>query len=128
MFAQMSDEELIRSSDLIVVGEWVGQSSLLVSAAAKPLEVGALAITKVLKGTPGQSLALVATVAANAPRSGSDLLYWRGDKGLWLLRLRPASNTSTGAGIYLADHPQRFVPEAGGAARIGALRRSLMRR
>lgn len=58
MFAQMSDEELIRSSDLIVVGEWVGQSSLLVSAAAKPLEVGALAITKVLKGTPGQSLAL----------------------------------------------------------------------
>jgi len=124
MFAQMSDEELIRRSDLIVVGEWVGQSGVVVSETAGPLELGAISIAEVLKGAPGQSLALVATVAPGAPRTGDDVTYRRGDKGVWLLRLRQGS----AKGIYLADHPQRFIPEAGGAAHIAALRRLMVRR
>lgn len=124
MFARMSDEELIRRSDLIVIGEWVGQSSVQVADTSAPLELGAVAIAEVLKGAPAQSLVLVATAAADAPRTGDDITYRRGDRGVWLLRLRPGG----GKGIYLADHPQRFVPEAGGAARIEGLRRLIARR
>ncbi len=123
MFAQMSDEELVRRSDLVVVGEWIGQSRVQLAAGGGPLELGAVTITEVLKGVPGQTLALVATVAGDAPRSSSDMAYRRGDRGLWLLRLRQGST-----GIYLADHPQRFIPDAGGAARIEALRKIMARR
>lgn len=55
---------------------------------------------------------------------GSDLSWAPGDRGLWLLRVRPGAET----GLYLADHPQRFVPAATGAARIETLRKALTRR
>ncbi|MBC7729568.1 MAG: hypothetical protein H7242_18545, partial [Microbacteriaceae bacterium] len=55
-----------------------------------------------------------------AARSGSDQRHRRGERGLWLLRAMPGAP----AGIYLADHPQRFETEA---ARIDTLRRLLKR-
>ena len=122
MFAKMSDEELIRRSDLIVIGEWVGQSSLRLANSSESMEVGAISISEVLKGSPGQSLVLVAIRASGAPRSGAEFSYRRGDKGLWLLRQHQESGAN---GIYLADHPQRFVPDTDGAERIKDIRRLL---
>ena len=124
MWAQMSDEELLNRSDLIAMGEWVGQSAVVIPANAGRFELGAIAITVVLKGASGQSLALVQTVAADAPRSSSDLVHLRGQRGLWLLRLLPGG----ASGIYLADHPQRFVSSDKEATRIAALVRLLGRK
>jgi hypothetical protein len=126
MFARLSDEELISRSELIVVGEWLGQSAVGAAALGERtprLDLGAIAIAEVLKGPATQTVALVATPAANAAntaRSGSDVAHKRGERGLWLLRAKPGAP----AGIYLADHPQRFEADA---ARIEALRRLLKR-
>jgi hypothetical protein len=123
MFARLSDEQLVSRSDLIVVGEWLGQSAVGAAAlgdSAARLDLGAVAIAEVLKGPAAQTIALVATPAADAARSGSDLAYKRGARGLWLLRAKPGAP----AGIYLADHQQRFEVDA---ARIEALRRLIKR-
>jgi hypothetical protein len=124
MFASMSDDELIQRSDLIVIGEWVGQSSLQWSNTTARIELGAVSIGEVLKGPAGLTLALVAAPLSGGPRSGADVIYRRGDRGLWLLRARPGMNS----GVYLADHPQRFVAEGSGSGRIDALRKKLPRR
>ena len=120
MWARMSEAELVRTSDLIVVGEWIGQSQAAGVQSAGDL--GVVAVSEVLKGTAGTKLAFVAVRAEGQPVSSSDLSYKRGDRGLWFLRLRRAGE----AGIYLADHPQRFVREgAEAAAQVDALRRQL---
>jgi hypothetical protein len=117
MWAGLGDEELVRSSDLIVMGEWQGQTTLS-SAPAVELETGVIIISEVLKGVGNPAFALVALPANKALRSSSDPDYRRGDRGLWLLRARPNSK-----GLYLVDHPQRFVPAVGGENRIRQLRR-----
>lgn len=119
MWASLSDDELIRKSDLIVLGEWLGHS-ILNTGHSSDLTVGVIAISEVLKGPSTSTVALVSIPAATAPRSSSDLVYRQGDRGLWLLRLRPNST-----GIYLADHPQRFVATLGGEARIKQLRQKI---
>lgn len=115
MWAPLSDEELVRSSDLIVVGEWQGQSAFSATGSGD-IEIGVVLVSETLKGK-GPGFALVALPSSSAPRSSSDLVYRRGDRGLWLLKLQPGSK-----GLYLADHPQRFVPSAGGEQRIRQLR------
>lgn len=123
MFVRLSDEELISRSDLIVLGEWMGQSAVGASAlgdSAARLDLGAVAVSDVLKGPAGQTVVFIATPSAEAARTGSDLHHRRGERGLWLLRAKPGAP----AGIYLADHPQRFETDA---ARIDALRRLLKR-
>lgn len=106
MWAALSDAELLRSSDLIVVGEWQGQTALTPGpGGAATSVVGSIRVSEVLKG-PEVGFALVALPSANGPLSGEDVRFRRGERGLWLLRLRPGSQ-----GLYLADHPQRFVSE-----------------
>lgn len=104
----MSERELIDASEIIVLGEWQpgpGQPHILVS--------------EVLKGPAGlRSLPLADT--ASGLRSSSDPDHRTGDRGLWLLRRHPDSKARP---LYLADHPQRFVPAAGGEARIRQLRK-----
>ncbi len=123
MWAQMTDDDLIRSSDLIVVGEWMGQTSASHRGQPAGSDIGALAVTEVLKGKAGTTLALLAVAGAAAPRSSSDITFRRGDRGLWLLR----RHSDGPIDLYAADHPQRFVPTATGAQRIAALRRLLGR-
>ena len=129
MWAQMSDEELLTRSDLIVMGEWVGQSEPLTLGGTVRVELGAIAIAEVLKGPKGvnatsaPTVALVRVAPAAAPASSSDLACRRGQRGLWLLRLDPGGSS----GIYLADHPQRFVPADKDAGRIARLRALLGR-
>lgn len=117
MWAALDDEALLQGSDLIVLGEWQGQTA----ATAHDLpfgDIGVISVSEVLKGK-AQDVVLIARPAAAGPRSGTDLDFRRGQRGLWLLRLRPGSQ-----GIYLLDHPQRFIP-ASQAARIRALRQQL---
>lgn len=123
MWAQMSDEELIRSSVLIVNGEWVGQTPATQRGQAIAGDIGVVAVSEVLKGPPGSALALVAVAGAGTPRSSSDIAFRRGDRGLWLLR----AHGSGPIDLLAADHPQRFVPAGSGAPRIAALRRLLGR-
>jgi hypothetical protein len=112
MWVALDDEALIRSSDLIVMGEWQGSGG-------EP-GMGIIAVSEVLKGERGPTAVRIALPAAHDPRSSSDPAFRRGERGLWLLRLQPGSRDT-----YLADHPQRFVPSAGGEIRIRQLRRLL---
>lgn len=128
MWVAMTDEELLRQSDLIVVGAWIAPSELTpgsvtaaASAAAGRMALGGVAVSEVLKGPPGLKQALVLTIPPNAPRSSSDLVRRSGDQGLWLLRLQPGAS----AGVYLADHPQRFETRPD---KIAALRQLVAKR
>ena len=124
MWAKMSDAELLLESDLIVVGTWQGLAPASKGSAAAMPNIGVVAVSEVLKGPAKTTRALVVVPAPDAPRSSSDIQYRIGDKGLWLLRRRPGEL----ADLYLADHPQRFVPVATEADRIKALRELLQRR
>jgi hypothetical protein len=115
MWAPLSDEELIRSSDLIVVGEWQGQVAFS-AAGGTDMDVGVVLVDETWKGG-APAFVLVALPASRAPRSSSDPVFRRGDRGLWLLRSQPGSK-----GLYLADHPQRFVSSGAGQQRIRQLR------
>ncbi len=121
MWASLSDEELLQKSDLIGMGEWQGETDLLLADKSSH-RVGVISVSEVLKGAAATTVVLVSVPAPKALRSSSDLVYRRGDRGLWLLRSRP-DNTS----LHLADHPQRFVPASGGEERIKQLRRQLTR-
>jgi hypothetical protein len=116
MWAGLSDDELIRGSDLVVQGEWQGQTALSMPSVPE-IAVGVIAISEVWKGAGNPTFALVALPSSKAPRSSSNLTFRRGDRGLWLLRLQPGSQ-----GLYLVDHPQRFVPLDGGEQRMRQLR------
>ena len=85
------------------------------------VEVGVVKVREVLRGPAGLELVFVATVASGAVRSSSDLVHRRGNRGLWLLRAPAGAD----AGIYLADHPQRFVDETVDAKRIEVLRKKV---
>jgi hypothetical protein len=121
MFAEMSDAELLQGSVLVVMGTWIGEDTVTLSGGERSAQIGVVAITEVLKGAPGQTVALVAVPHPTGPRTGSDIRYRKGEQGLWLLR---PHRGSTG-GLYLADSPQRFVPMPAGAARIQTLRKAL---
>ncbi len=124
MWVKMSDAELLLHSDLIVMGTWQGPATPSAGGAAAMPNAGVVAVSEVLKGPGATTRVLVALPALDAPRSSSDLHYRVGDTGLWLLRKRPGEQ----ADVYLADHPQRFVPAATDAARIKSLRELLSRR
>lgn len=124
MWAKMSDAELLRHSDLIVIGTWQGPTSPSAGGAVATPSVGVVAISEVLKGPGLMTRVLIVVPNPDAPISSSDLHYRVGDTGMWLLRKRPGEQ----ADLYLADHPQRFVPAATEAARIKILRELLQRR
>ncbi len=124
MWAQMSDEELVASSELIVLGEWLGQTQVALEGSKSGEGVGVVAVTEVLKGSREPGFALVQRPTTGSLRSSSELNFERGQKGLWLLRAKGGATQ----GIYLADHPQRFVSANADPARITALRRVIARK
>ena len=119
MWAAMSDAELAQGSSVVVMGTWAGQSALSLPGSAAAIQVGVVVVSEVLKGAAGQTVVFVAVPDAATLRSSSDIHFRKGDSGLWLLRAHPSGDS----GLYLADHPQRFVPAATGAARIQSLRK-----
>jgi hypothetical protein len=106
MWVKLSEAELVDQSDLIVSAELIGETHLQLSPDQPKLTVGVLRVGEVLKGDPSQTVALLALPSPEAPRSSADILYRRGQRGLWLLRRQSPKSQ----GIYLANHPQRFIP------------------
>jgi hypothetical protein len=115
MYARLSDQELFDRSDLIVKGVLIGETRI--RSGSVDLVVGVIQIQETLKGSNAR-VALLAFPAPGQPVSSSDLRYPVGASGLWYLRLRGESEL----GIYLADHPQRYVPAAEAQEALKALR------
>ena len=111
MFVRLSDAELIEQSELIVVGELIGRTSISVVQGDGTQTLGVIRIDETLKGEQGETIAFLGLPGGKF-LSSSELSYNDGQRGLWYLRLRNADEH----GIYVADHPQRFVPmdQAGG--------------
>jgi hypothetical protein len=118
MWASLTDDELIKSSELIVMGEWLGETTFT-AAGRDAMTVGVVSVSEVLKGAPTTRVVLIVQPSTSL-KSSTDIAFKRGDRGLWLLRPQPNSK-----GLFLADHPQRFVPAATGQERIQQLRKKL---
>jgi hypothetical protein len=104
MWAKLTDSELLQKSDSIVIGEVIGQTELVLALPATRLTLAVIRVDEVLKGDKRATVVLLETPSSAQPRSGSDILYGKGQSGVWFLRLRSKSES----GVYRADHPQRF--------------------
>jgi len=91
-----------------VRGELAALKRLEATAESPPLWVGTIRVESVLKGPAALGVALLALPSPAGPRSSTDLGYREGQRGLWFLRVRHPE----GSGLYLADHPQLFVPQS----------------
>ena len=112
IWAELTETQLIEESDLIVTGTMIGRTRLVVrsekatSAGSVELQVGVVQVETVFKGDPQQRVALLALPAPTPGIHNSDVMtYTAGQTGLWYFRLRSPGEI----GIFLADHPQRFV-------------------
>ncbi len=105
MWVALTDTELIQQSDIIVIGELIGQTQVMLMACQERLSLGVLQVKEVLKGDKAQTLLLLELPSPEVPRASTDISYKKGQKGLWFLRVRNPGEI----GIYLADHPQRFL-------------------
>lgn len=123
MWQGMTDAELQQQSTLVIDGEWVGDAAW--PARADGARLGVIAIKTVLHGSADGSLAFVLRPPSSRPVSSTDLNFRRGDRGLWFLKRAPAADA---AGVYVVDHPQRFLREGtDNAAAIAAWRQRLSR-
>jgi len=118
MFAALSDRELIDTSALIVQAEFLGQTDVQFGPSGGSMSVGVLMVQEALKGGLQGKIVLLALPSSAKPVSSSDLLYRPGQTGLWFLRLP----SDVPKGLYLADHPQRFISSASGHAKIDSFK------
>lgn len=118
MWVKMSDTELVEQSDVIVTAELIGQTQVMINQAR--YVIGALKVEEVLKGDKNQVIILLALPPTEGPRKSDDIFYKKGEKGLWFLRERKEKGD---AGIYLADHPCRFIPMKHSVNRIEEIRK-----
>jgi len=107
MWVGMSDAELVKSSELIVTGSFIGNTSVYITADNKNLNLGVLKVENTFKGQKSDIvlIRLPYQHRPGSPQKSDDLFYKAGQSGLWFLKA-----DSHNKGIYLADHPQRFVP------------------
>lgn len=117
MFVKLSEEELVEQSGLIVVGELIGRSQVSLATQERPQLLGVIRVEEVLKGARATSVAFLALPGGKIMVS-TDLSYTDGQRGLWYLRLRDANVE----GVYVADHPQKFVPIEKADEQVAALR------
>lgn len=118
MFARYSETELIKSSDLIVVGTLIGRTTLQFGADTGQLNVGVIAIQDQLKGAQDESIALLLLPSENKTLVSDTIAYKVGQQGLWFLR----SRDPVARGLYVADHPQRFEPMEGILERVAEMK------
>jgi hypothetical protein len=115
-YPYLSPEELARQSELIVVGEFLGRDRVQIASGASPIDVGVIKIQTSLKGDRTLTVALLALPALrpNGLVGSADIVLKVGQQGLWYLKRKQE-------GLYVVDHPNRFVPMAQAEARIRAL-------
>jgi hypothetical protein len=116
MFVGLSDSELVEQSDLIVVGELIGRARIG-APGGRVMLLGVIKVDETLKGDRDLTVVFIA-LPDRRLMSSSDVPYSDGQRGLWYLYLRDVEEE----GIFLADHPQRFMPIDEAAERIAALR------
>lgn len=119
-WAEFSDIELVNQSDVIVNAELIGQTQVTINQFK--YVIGVLKVEGVLKGDKNQAVILLALPSTEGPRSSIDIFYENGQNGLWFLREQKAKGET---GMYLADHPQRFVSEKQADAQIAIIRNIL---
>lgn len=117
-WAPLTDEELCARSDAIVAAELIGRTSLQVSTDAGELTIGVLRVTESLRPDSLSAYLLLVLPSSTGPISSSDLHYSEGQTGWWFLR----ESSLAASGLYLADHPQRFVSAAEDPKRMKRLR------
>jgi hypothetical protein len=115
MWSRLSDAELFERSDLIVTGVLIGRTRI--RTGQTDLTVGVIRVQETLKG-PAANVALL-VLPETRPTASDAIPYDVGASGLWYLRLRGPAE----AGLFVADHPQRFVPAAEAQPAIAALRK-----
>lgn len=108
LWMQFSNQDLIAKSDLIVSGTITGTKEITEIDGQLVIYTAILDITEKLKGDSLASRVLVVIPSPSAPKSNIDIDYHVGQKGLWLLREYPEAGEQE---LYLADHPQRFIPD-----------------
>ncbi len=121
MWPELSQMELIEQSSLIVTGSLIGRTAVTIEPEGGNLTLGVINIDTVLKGDQNQTVALLMLPSPSGLALASIIDYEVGQSGLWFLKLR----TPQESGLYLADHPQRFVPMAEAAGQIEALKKIL---
>ncbi len=104
MFAELTDVQLIETSEIIVVGTLVEQLEL--QSPSGQLEVGRIEVETELKNVQNTQSVLLLLPQSIMPVASDTITYAVGTKGLWFLRPLP----NIGMDVHAADHPQRFVP------------------
>ena len=105
MWAELTPEQLIDQSQLIATGEVIGTTRMRLAAEGVDTYLAVLRLDKVYKGDSKRVIAHVVIPAPTPGLHSTVITYTTGQAGLWYMRLRAADDR----GIYLADHPQRFV-------------------
>jgi len=121
MWARFTDAELIARSEVIVMAELIGHTRVTLAPAQASVTLGVLQVEEVLKGDAQQTLLLLVLPSSEGPQVSTALFYHKGQRGLWFLRARAPGEV----GLYLADHPQRFVSATDAADRLALLRKTL---
>jgi hypothetical protein len=106
MWAELTQEQLIDQSELIATGQVIGTTRMRLAAEGVDTYLAVVRLDKVYKGDSKRAIAHVVIPAPTPGLHSTVITYTTGQAGLWYLRLRAADDD----GIYLADHPQRFVP------------------
>ena len=118
MWARYTEAELIAQSPLIVVATLQDTMQVNLARENTQLTVGVLRVERVVKQVDGEAapvFVLLALPRGDGPVSSSDIIYHVGQQGLWFLAPRHGEDT----GVYVADHPQRFVPTSAAEPLIG---------
>ncbi len=105
MWTGMTDIELVKNSELIITGSFIGSTPVYITADKKRLNLGVLKVEKTFKGKKSDIVLIRVTDQAGLPQRSDILIYKTGQTGLWFLK-----EDRHNKGIYLVDHPQRFVP------------------
>lgn len=102
-WADVAPQELARQSDLIVLGEYLGQEQISPPEMSGALNLGVIRVESVLKGeTRALVLLRLPPARPDGLRLSSDLHFTPGQHGLWLLRQQSA-------GLFFIDRPERFL-------------------
>jgi hypothetical protein len=105
MWLALDDATLLEQSELIIEGRFVGHTSL--RAAGRDRRFGVVDVQRIYKGTSTEPLVLLELPPVRDGYAVStDIDFEPGQQGLWLLRKADGEDL---AGVFAADHPQRFA-------------------
>lgn len=105
-WATITPEELEQQSDLIIVGELIDEKIIHHPSIDSEIKVGVIKRDETLKGKNQSETILLRLplLKAGMVLSSSDVTFTIGQTGLWYLE-------EIGTDLFIADRPDRFVPQ-----------------